>query len=228
MEDTLGIANLACGMAPGVQLSHMIDSDVLDLITTDTQWVRRSLLNLISNAFRATVHGTVKLRVAVHGTADHPRSKLRFTVTDTGSGLDPAVEDLIFKPFVSGQGSIGLGLFLVQQQSKALCGGCGLGPNPSGPGCEAWFEIAYEPVAEVDGDVRCAEGASSALEDVVAVTLHCEQADNALMSAAALCDPSAKCVDKNTSADLELPQVADCAFVPQDSVGICITITDQI
>jgi len=71
-------------------------------------------------------------------------------VTDTGCGVDPADVEMLFEPFVTKDKSkgTGLGLFLVKQQSRALGGECGLGPNPSGRGCEAWFEVAYEPVIE--------------------------------------------------------------------------------
>ena len=45
---------------------------------------------------------------------------LEFRVTDTGPGLDEAKMKVIFDPFVSYRGSVGLGLFLVQQQAGTV------------------------------------------------------------------------------------------------------------
>lgn len=56
----------------------------------------------------------------------------------------------IWEPFVSGQGSTGLGLFVVQRQSEAMGGCCGMRDNA---GCEVggstfWFMVPYVTSAE--------------------------------------------------------------------------------
>jgi signal transduction histidine kinase len=57
---------------------------------------------------------------------------LNFAVVDTGTGVGEGAEESIFKPFVSNDGSTGLGLFVIKSQCEALGGECGVMPNPSG------------------------------------------------------------------------------------------------
>jgi signal transduction histidine kinase len=68
------------------------------------------LNNLISNAFQHTDQG----KVAIH--ADDGKS---LTITDTGTGIDPAIEDKVFSSFVKGENSAGFGVGL--SIVKRLC-----------------------------------------------------------------------------------------------------------
>ena len=113
VRDTEGITNLACSGASDIDLVCIVEPEVPDVLITDASFVLRSLLNLFSNAFRAVGRGSVDLRVALIDTDSssnnekQPAPKLRFTVTDTGPGVNPAEVDQLFAPFVSGAGSTG-------------------------------------------------------------------------------------------------------------------------
>ena len=79
----------------------------------ETQLIQM-LLNLVLNAFQAMEKTGGTVTVASEMEAEH----IRFRVTDTGPGIDPAVLPQIFEPFFttkeSGKGT-GLGLAIVQQ-----------------------------------------------------------------------------------------------------------------
>jgi signal transduction histidine kinase len=63
-------------------------------------------------------------------------------VVDTGAGIAPDKQCSIWEPFVSMDGSTGLGLFVVQKQCAAIHGECGLNARADGlHGCEFWWGI---------------------------------------------------------------------------------------
>ncbi|MFT5455509.1 MAG: PAS domain S-box-containing protein [Myxococcota bacterium] len=90
---------------------------------TDAEAVRDVLRELLANAFRYTVDGTVSLSSRVN------RSVVRLQVRDTGEGIDPRVRQRLTEPFVRGtppagrghQGA-GLGLALVARTVERLGG----------------------------------------------------------------------------------------------------------
>jgi signal transduction histidine kinase len=89
------------------------------------------------------------------GAAGRRPPMMRFSVADTGAGVDPAEAALLFRPF--GQlhrgdsGGTGLGLASVAVRARALGGACGAAPNRPRSSV-FWFEIPYVP-AEATGGV---------------------------------------------------------------------------
>lgn len=85
-------------------------------LRADREGCLRVLRNLVGNALFWTKPGS-NVAVAIDGLAD----RVRITVDDEGPGVDPAVADRIFEPFVSGaaksgkRGSYGLGLAICRQ-----------------------------------------------------------------------------------------------------------------
>lgn len=75
--------------------------------------IRQILINLLSNACKFTNDGDVRLMV---GCEDSPTGRqLIINVTDTGAGMDEALREKLFKPFISSEsqrrhGGSGLGL----------------------------------------------------------------------------------------------------------------------
>jgi len=67
-------------------------------IYTDEQKVKQILLNLLSNAIKFTEHGTVSLVVDLITHKDG-RPHIYFKIIDTGIGIHPDAQALIFKPF---------------------------------------------------------------------------------------------------------------------------------
>ena len=70
-----------------------------DLLRADAGRLRQILLNLTTNAVKFTQAGEVVLRASP---AEEPVSEqpvIRFEVTDTGIGIDPATAAGLFDPF---------------------------------------------------------------------------------------------------------------------------------
>jgi CheY-like chemotaxis protein/CHASE3 domain sensor protein len=108
----------------GVGFSSKVEPDVPEFIETDPQRLGQILKNLLSNAFKFTEKGQVSLRVFL---ADP--GTLSFTVQDTGVGIAPHQQDVIFEAFRQADGSIhrkyggtGLGLS-ISRDLAALLGG---------------------------------------------------------------------------------------------------------
>jgi PAS domain S-box-containing protein len=81
-----------------------VDADVPSFAVLDFHRVRQVLVNLIGNAIKFTARGEVELRVS-RETGPATGEGLRFTVRDTGIGIDSEQLSNIFKPFVQADGS---------------------------------------------------------------------------------------------------------------------------
>jgi signal transduction histidine kinase/CheY-like chemotaxis protein/CHASE3 domain sensor protein len=93
-------------------------------VTTDPQRLEQILRNLLSNALKFTEQGSVTLEVAAAG-----RGRVSFAVKDTGIGIDPAQQTLVFEPFCQGDGTTsrkyggtGLGLSISRELARLLGG----------------------------------------------------------------------------------------------------------
>lgn len=114
-----------------------------EAITTDRQRLQQVLKNLLSNAIKFTPEaGTVALEV-------NPslKGELSFTVTDTGIGIDPDKQELIFEAFKQADGSTnrkyggtGLGLSISRELAKMLGGSIKVDSRP-GKGSRFSFSI---------------------------------------------------------------------------------------
>ena len=94
------------------------------VVEADEKRIRQVLINLLSNAVKFTPnHGQVALQVVIlEATDDDTEERVRFSVTDTGIGLDQSYFDSLFEPFTHVDTSLnrnyegtGLGLALVKQ-----------------------------------------------------------------------------------------------------------------
>jgi two-component system sensor histidine kinase/response regulator len=85
---------LACRIAP----------DVPDSLIGDPGRLRQVVVNLVGNAIKFTEHGEVIVLVELESLANL-EAKLRFSVSDTGIGIDEAKRELIFEPFEQVDGS---------------------------------------------------------------------------------------------------------------------------
>jgi signal transduction histidine kinase len=98
-------------------------ADAPECLQTDRTKLRTILRNLVTNAAKFTACGTIAVRVA------EERERVIFSVRDTGVGIAPQDQELIFEPFRQLDGSttrrhrgIGLGLALSRKLARILGG----------------------------------------------------------------------------------------------------------
>jgi len=121
----------------GLEFSVTLDRDVPPALVTDPQRLNQVLLNLLSNAFKFTSAGSVHLRITYMDSTSHFESEelreapgaVAFTIEDTGIGIPPEKQQLIFEAFQQADtstsrayGGTGLGLTISRELSKLLGG----------------------------------------------------------------------------------------------------------
>src|ERR1700731_718154 len=121
------------------QLSFTADFDTRlgRAITTDSKRLLQVLKNLLSNAFKFTERGGVRLHVSVasggwgsgHPTLSQAASVVEFSVSDTGIGIPPEKQRIIFEAFQQADagtarkyGGTGLGLAISRELAHLLGG----------------------------------------------------------------------------------------------------------
>jgi signal transduction histidine kinase len=95
-------------------------------IFVDLDKLKLILINLLDNAFKFTKEGIVRFELQImEEMDDFLKAKIR--VTDTGIGIPKEKQDMIFKPFVQGDGSftrehngIGIGLAISSRLARLL------------------------------------------------------------------------------------------------------------
>jgi PAS domain S-box-containing protein len=108
----------------GLELLCEIAPSVPDVVRGDSNRLRQVVINLIGNAIKFTDQGEVALNIQVEAEENDDRI-IHFIVSDTGIGIPPEKQKLIFQPFAQADtsttrkyGGTGLGLTI----SKRLVG----------------------------------------------------------------------------------------------------------
>jgi signal transduction histidine kinase/CheY-like chemotaxis protein len=135
LDETLGdtLRSLAVrAEQKGLDLSCQLDADVPRALRGDPGRLRQVIANLVSNAITFTEHGEVEVRVAREA-----RGLLRFSVRDTGMGIDPADLNRLFESFEQADksssrrfGGTGLGLSICRGLTALLGGTIGAQSTP--------------------------------------------------------------------------------------------------
>lgn len=119
----------------GINFTIGIDDTLPAIIHTDEQRLCQIIKNLLSNAFKFTEKGSVHLQIDKasqrgdqHGSLKH-ELLLAFSVTDTGVGISPDKQHLIFEAFRQADGTTsrkyggtGLGLSICKELAQLLGG----------------------------------------------------------------------------------------------------------
>jgi len=141
----------------GLEFAAIISPDVPFIVHGDDGRLRQILVNLLTNSIKFTGDGKVILRVNCLR-REHERVRLRFEVTDTGIGISPEKQVLLFHPFTQADsttrrqyGGTGLGLAISKRLVELMGGRIGL-ISAESRGSTFWFEVEFAYQAQSAGN----------------------------------------------------------------------------
>jgi len=158
----------------GLELTCDIRPEVPEELVADPTRLRQIIINLVGNAIKFTQRGEVGLKVALESRTDD-EVRLHFVVQDTGIGIAPQKQQLIFEAFSQADGSTarkfggtGLGLTISKRLVEKMGGriwvesvegegsafhftaGLGVGKSPEPAQATATIDLAGLAVLVVD------------------------------------------------------------------------------
>lgn len=114
--------------AKGLDFSVAIDPEIKNQVVTDSTRLNQVLTNLLSNAIKFTSQGGVSLSISAK-TINSDSQQIEFSITDTGIGISPDKQQLIFDPFIQADikttrkyGGTGLGLNISKELVELMGG----------------------------------------------------------------------------------------------------------
>ncbi len=112
----------------GLELAYEIDAKIPDHVVGDPGRLRQILVNLVGNAVKFTVEGEIFIKVEMIARLEQ-QIDLHFSVTDTGIGIAPEKQSLVFEAFAQADGSTtrqyggtGLGLAICSRLAGLMSG----------------------------------------------------------------------------------------------------------
>lgn len=134
----------------GLELVLEIDEELKQIpISTDPTRISQILFNLTGNAIKFTSSGSVKIQVRILD-KDADKINVRFSITDTGIGINAEKMESIFEPFTQAStsttrnyGGTGLGLAIVKRLLTLFESSVHL-ESEEGTGSKFWFDISFK------------------------------------------------------------------------------------
>ncbi len=143
-----GTLDLLAGnaQAKGIELVGLTDPAVPIHLRGDDTRLRQVLTNLLGNGIKFTAQGEVSLLVELQSQTEST-AELRFRIRDTGIGIAPGAQKLLFQAFAQADasttrrfGGTGLGLSICKQLIENMGGEIGVQSEP-GQGSTFWFTL---------------------------------------------------------------------------------------
>lgn len=138
---------LSDAVSKGLQLELCYPGDIPDRLVGDEVRIRQVLTNLVGNAIKFTVRGGVYLDVKKIAQSAEAVT-LRVSVRDTGIGIAPEQQQVVFEKFTQADlsttrefGGTGLGLSISKQLIEMMGGRIGVHSDP-GKGSTFYFVIS--------------------------------------------------------------------------------------
>jgi CheY-like chemotaxis protein/anti-sigma regulatory factor (Ser/Thr protein kinase) len=142
--------------ARGISLAIDADDEVPAVLVGDAMRLQQILLNLVGNAVKFTERGGVSVRVMLEQAAAEQGLRLRFTVRDSGIGMDLEQQSRLFSAFNQADasttrrfGGTGLGLAICRRLTELMGGDISV---RSTPGAGSEFVVTL-PFGVADEDV---------------------------------------------------------------------------
>ncbi len=148
--------------AKQLKFSIEMDTTLPDMMETDLQRLNQILKNLLSNSFKFTEKGEIRLRISeakiwkqgMMASLDNAKKVVAFSIIDTGIGIPQEKQNIIFEAFQQAEGSTsrkyggtGLGLSISRGLAELLGGTIEL---ESSPGRGSTFTL-FLPVENIQG-----------------------------------------------------------------------------
>lgn len=153
----------------GLKLVSLLTEDLPVKLKGDPNRFRQIILNVLQNAVKFTEEGSVTMTVTIV-TIDAMTVRLRFAVVDTGIGIDPSHQTLIFEKYRQANASVarnyggtGLGLAICKSLTEAMGGNISL-ESELGKGTTVALEIPFDLAKSDKKRPRYDDGCSSAEE----------------------------------------------------------------
>jgi CheY-like chemotaxis protein/HPt (histidine-containing phosphotransfer) domain-containing protein len=132
-----------------LEIICVVEPEVPAHISGDPGRLRQIIVNLLGNSIKFTNQGEVILRISLEEDEEEC-VYLKFSVVDTGIGIDESKQNLLFQSFTQVDGSIsreyggtGLGLAICRQLAVLMGGDIGVYSKPN-KGSEFWFTARFE------------------------------------------------------------------------------------
>ena len=142
--------------AKELRLSVRVAADVPGRIRGDANRLRQIISNLLSNAVKFTERGEISVEVSRQwiGSDTKDVARIQFSVRDTGPGLAPDAQGLLFQPFTQADaspsrkfGGTGLGLAICRRLAQLMGGDAWL-ESSLGRGSTFSFSILADVVTD--------------------------------------------------------------------------------